>query len=496
MLDIKWIRENPQALDAALARRNAEPLAEGIVKLDAARRASLTKLQDAQERRNAASKEIGRAMGAKDMALADSLKAEVAALKESMTALEAEEKTLAAELDAILAAIPNVPLGLNEVPDGKDENDNRELRRIGEPRTFDFTPIEHFDLGEKLGMMDFDAAAKMSGARFVVLKGQLARLERALAQFMLDLHTDVHGYEEVSPPLLVKNEAMFGTGQLPKFADDLFASGGSQGLAIDLLQRMIKADLVGDFVSYESKLKEQPVEFGEGSISVEVSNDFAKTQSGFYEKVRLISHSVPYRWLIPTAEVSLTNLVREEILDEKRLPMRMTAGTHCFRSEAGSAGRDTRGMIRQHQFFKVELVSITTPEQSSEEHERMTRCAESVLEKLGLPFRTMVLCTGDMGFGATKTHDIEVWLPGQGKYREISSCSVCGDFQARRMNARFRPDGEKGTRFVHTLNGSGVAVGRALVAVLENYQNEDGTVTVPDVLVPYMGGLRTIGKAA
>jgi seryl-tRNA synthetase len=393
------------------------------------------------------------------MALADSLKAEVAVLKETMTALEREEKTLAAELDAILAAIPNVPLGANEVPDGKDENDNRELRRVGEPRKFDFAPKEHFDLGEQSGMMDFDAAAKMSGARFVVLKGQLARLERALAQFMLDLHTDVHGYEEVSPPLLVKDNAMFGTAQLPKFEEDQFFAGSGE---------------------IRKNLLKQADEFDD-PVMDKITLEMLRQSTG---------------WLIPTAEVPLTNLVREEILNEKRLPMRMTAGTHCFRSEAGSAGRDTRGMIRQHQFFKVELVSITTPEQSMEEHERMTRCAESVLEKLGLPFRTMVLCTGDMGFGAQKTHDIEVWLPGQGKYREISSCSVCGDFQARRMNARYRPEGEKGTRFVHTLNGSGVAVGRALVAVLENYQNEDGTVTVPDVLVPYMGGLRTIGKAA
>jgi seryl-tRNA synthetase len=478
MLDIKWIRENPAALDAALKRRNAEPLSAEVVKLDAARRASLTKLQDAQERRNAASKEIGKAMGAKDMALADSLKAEVAALKEAMTSLEAEEKKLAAELDGILAAIPNVPLGLNEVPDGKDENDNRELRRVGEPRTFDFTPAEHFDLGEKLGMMDFDAAAKMSGARFVVLKGQLARLERALAQFMLDLHTDVHGYEEVSPPLLVRDEALFGTGQLPKFQEDLFLAVRD----VKDFREEIKSSLtvVGDIGR-----------FSVGGNDTRNIDQFENRMQN--DLTKLISGQL---FLIPTAEVSLTNLVREEILDEKRLPMRMTAGTHCFRSEAGSAGRDTRGMIRQHQFFKVELVSITTPEQSMEEHERMTRCAEAVLEKLGLPFRTMVLCTGDMGFGAQKTHDIEVWLPGQGKYREISSCSVCGDFQARRMNARYRPEGEKGTRFVHTLNGSGVAVGRALVAVLENYQNEDGSVTVPDALVPYMGGLRKIEKAA
>jgi seryl-tRNA synthetase len=459
MLDIKWIRENPAALDAALKRRNAEPLSAEVVKLDAARRASLTKLQDAQERRNAASKEIGKAMGAKDMALADRLKAEVASLKDSMASLEAEEKKLAAELDSILAAIPNVPLGENEVPNGKDENDNRELRRVGEPRKFDFAPVEHFDLGEKLGMMDFDAAAKMSGARFVVLKGQLARLERALAQFMLDLHTDVHGYEEVSPPLLVRDDAMYGTGQLPKFEEDQFFAGSGE---------------------IRKKLLKQAGEIDDPKMD-KITLDMLRQSTG---------------WLIPTAEVPLTNLVREEILDEKRLPMRMTAGTHCFRSEAGSAGRDTRGMIRQHQFFKVELVSITTPEQSMDEHERMTRCAEAVLEKLGLPFRTVVLCTGDMGFGAQKTHDIEVWLPGQGRYREISSCSVCGDFQARRMNARYRPDAEKGTRFVHTLNGSGVAVGRALVAVLENYQNEDGSVTVPDVLVPYMGGIRKIEKAA
>jgi seryl-tRNA synthetase len=484
MLDIKWIRENPQALDAALARRHADPQSADIIKLDAARRASLTKLQDAQERRNAASKEIGKAMGAKDMALADSLKAEVAALKESMTALEAEEKKLGAELDGILAAIPNVPLGENEVPTGEDESKNKELYKRGTPRTFDFTPKEHFDLGEKLGMMDFDAAAKMSGARFVVLKGQLARLERALAQFMLDLHTDVHGYEEVSPPLLVGDDALFGTGQLPKFQEDLFlAVRSAQDLRDEIKDGMTVVGDAGRF-SISSDATALIDEF-EHRMQIHLSN-FIREQL----------------FLIPTAEVSLTNLVREEILDEKRLPMRMTAGTHCFRSEAGSAGRDTRGMIRQHQFFKVELVSITTPEQSMDEHERMTRCAEAVLEKLGLPFRTMVLCTGDMGFGAQKTHDIEVWLPGQGKYREISSCSVCGDFQARRMNARYRPSTGSGagqggaTRFVHTLNGSGVAVGRALVAVLENYQNEDGTITVPDVLVPYMGGLRTIGKAA
>ncbi len=518
MLDIRWIRENPGALDAALARRNAEPMADRIVALDAKRRAALTKLQDAQERRNAASKEIGKAMGAKDIALAESLKAEVATLKETMTALEADEKKLGAELDGILAAIPNVPL--SQVPTGKDENDNVEIRRVGEPRAFDFTPAEHFDLGEKLGMMDFDAAAKMSGARFVVLKGQLARLERALAQFMLDLHTDVHGYTEVDPPLIVRDHAMFGTAQLPKFKDDQFGILNDfeklkirNAELINIRDTLVSGHLrLGDILERLSSLTGNEPQFealAAWSIPIienlrtifrmngdqfdVLRDEIAKNEEEFKRRA---SEGATSQWLIPTAEVSLTNLVREQILDEKRLPVRMTAGTHCFRSEAGSAGRDTRGMIRQHQFFKVELVSITTPEQSMDEHERMTRCAEAVLEKLGLPFRTMVLCTGDMGFGAQKTHDIEVWLPGQGRYREISSCSVCGDFQARRMNARYRPEGEKGTRFVHTLNGSGVAVGRALVAVLENYQNEDGSVTVPDFLVPYLGGLRKIGKAA
>jgi seryl-tRNA synthetase len=344
--------------------------------------------------------------------------------------------------------------------------------------------------------MDFDAAAKMSGARFVVLKGQLARLERALAQFMLDLHTDVHGYEEVSPPLLVRDEAMFGTGQLPKFEDDLFSTARAQSPVEKVMREYADSHGLPPLPNHTFTAKEKIMAALQGK---------PPELFEIKEAQRL--------WLIPTAEVSLTNLVSGEILDENRLPMRLTAGTHCFRSEAGSAGRDTRGMIRQHQFFKVELVSITTPEQSMEELERMTKCAEAVLEKLGLPFRTMVLCTGDMGFGAQKTHDIEVWLPGQNKYREISSCSVCGDFQARRMKARFRRSGVPARpitlgppptgdatkyppEFVHTLNGSGVAVGRALVAVLENYQNEDGSVTVPDVLVPYMGGLRTIGKAA
>ncbi|MFZ1681190.1 MAG: serine--tRNA ligase [Rhizobiaceae bacterium] len=441
MLDIKWIRDHPAALDAALARRGAEPASAEILALDEARRAHIVKLQQAQERRNVASKEIGQAMAGKDMAKAEALKAEVADIKLFLATAEADSRRHDEALRDLLARIPNTPLA--DVPDGRDEHDNVEIRRWGAPRQFAFKPKEHFEIGEALRQMDFEAAAKLSGARFVVLKGGLARLERALAQFMLDLHTTEHGYLEVNPPLLVRDHAMFGTNQLPKFENDQFWALHTEGL------------------------------FGEpGSDPID---NFRGARYG----------------LIPTAEVPLTNLVREEILDEAVLPMRMTAGTYCFRAEAGSAGKDTRGMIRQHQFFKVEMVSITTPEQSLAEHERMTACAEEVLKRLELPFRTIVLCTGDMGFGAQKTHDIEVWLPGQGRYREISSCSVCGDFQARRMNARVRS--AEGNRFVHTLNGSGVAVGRALVAVLENYQNEDGSVTVPDALRPYMGGLTRIG---
>ena len=425
MHDIKAIRENPKAFDDGLARRSLEPRAESLIALDDRRRAAIAELQKAQERRNAASKEIGAAMGRKDAAAADALKEEVARLKLAMPEMEAEEKAAGMLLDNELAAIPNLPGP--ETPDGKDENDNVEVRRYGAPPQFPdgFKPKEHFEIGEALGMMDFDVAAKLSGARFVVLRGPLARLERALMQFMLDLHTRQHGYEEINPPVLVRDEAVFGTNQLPKFRDDLFAAG-----------------------------------------------------EGF--------------WLIPTAEVPLTNLVRESIVEEKRLPLRFTAGTLCFRAEAGAAGRDTRGMIRQHQFEKVELVSITTPEESAAEHERMTACAEEVLKRLDLHFRTVALCAGDMGFGAQKTYDIEVWLPGQGRFREISSCSVCGDFQARRMNARFKAADAKHTRFLHTLNGSGVAIGRALVAVLETYQNPDGTVSVPEVLWPYMAGLTRI----
>ncbi len=424
MLDIKWIRENAALLDEALAKRGAEAISAEILSLDEKRRSLVQSLQEMQSRRNAASKEIGQAMAAKDSDRAEALKAEVGELKASMPQVEEDERAASAALADALARIPNLPL--EEVPVGADENDNIEVRVSGSKPVFDFVPKEHFDLGEALGGMDFATAAKMSGARFALLKGGIARLERALGQFMLDVHTQEHGYTEIQPPLLVRDEAAYGTDKLPKFGDDLF-----------------------------------------------------RTTDG--------------RWLIPTAEVPLTYTVAEDILDQSALPIRMTALTACFRSEAGSAGRDTRGYLRQHQFYKVEMVSITDDESSLEEHERMTKCAESILEKLGLHFRTVVLCTGDMGFGARKTYDIEVWLPGQEAYREISSCSVCGDFQARRMNARFRKEGEKELRFVHTLNGSGIAVGRALIAVMENYQNADGSIRVPEVLKPYMGGLDVIG---
>ena len=430
MFDIKWIRDNAETFDNGLQRRGLEPLSAKLIELDDARRRHQTRLQDAQQRRNAASKEIGKAIGAKDTATADKLKAEVAELKELIQAGEEEERQLVAALNDALSVIPNLPLP--DVVDGKDEHDNKEVRRWGQPNKFAFAPKQHFELGEALGLMDFEAAAKISGARFVFLKGALSRLERAIACFMIDQHTgpageNVGGYTEFNPPLLVKDHSAYGTGNLPKFAEDLF-----------------------------------------------------HTDNGF--------------WLIPTAEVSLTNIVREEILDVEKLPMRMTAWTPCFRSEAGAAGRDTRGMIRQHQFSKVELVSITKPEDSSAEHERMTACAQGVLEKLRLPYRTMMLCTGDMGFASQRTYDIEVWLPGQDTYREISSCSVCGDFQARRMNARYRA-GEKDVRFVHTLNGSGLAVGRTLIAVMENYQQADGSIVVPDALKPYMHGIEKIEKA-
>ena len=423
MHDIKAIRDNPQAFDAGLARRGLAALSPSLLALDQQKRVIQNTLQDMLSRRNALSKDVGDAMKKGEKDKAEAIKSEVASLKDALAANEESERQLTLKLNDALAAIPNIPL--DEVPDGVDEHGNIEVRRWGNPPGHNFEPRQHFDIGETLKMMDFETAAKIAGARFVVTKGKLAKLERALAQYMLDTQTEVNGYTEHNVPLMVNDASVFGTGQLPKFAEDLF-----------------------------------------------------KTTDG--------------RWLIPTAEVSLTNLVRDSIIDESQLPLRMTSCTPCFRAEAGSAGRDTRGMIRQHQFTKVELVSITTPEQSRAELERMTAAAESILQGLGLHYRVMRLCAGDMGFGARMTYDLEVWLPGQNAFREISSCSVCGDFQARRMDARYKPVEGKGTRFVHTLNGSGLAVGRTLVAVLENYQNADGSVTIPAVLRGYMGGLARI----
>jgi seryl-tRNA synthetase len=425
MHDIKAIRDNAQAFDDGLARRGLAPLSASLLAIDEQKRETMQKLQDAQSRRNALSKEIGVAMGKKDATLADKLKAEVAGLKDVIAAGEEQERVQTKSLNDTLAVIPNVPLA--SVPDGKSEHDNVEVRQWGTKPTKNFEPQQHFDIGEGLGLMDFEIASKLSGARFVVLKGALARLERALAQFMINMHTDEFGYSETYAPYMLREEAMYGVGQLPKFEEDLF-----------------------------------------------------KTTSGHY--------------LIPTAEASLTNLVREQVLDEAKLPIRMAAYSPCFRAEAGAAGRDTRGMIRQHQFSKVELVSIVVPEESDAEHERMTACAEEVLKRLNLHYRTIVLCTGDMGFGSRKTYDIEVWLPGQNAYREISSCSQFGDFQARRMEARCKASDAKQARYVHTLNGSALAVGRTMVAVLENYQNDDGSVTIPDVLRPYMGGMTVIKR--
>jgi seryl-tRNA synthetase len=450
MHDIKAIRDNPQDFDAGLARRGLSPRAAGLIAQDEKRRAAIAELQRIQERRNAASKEIGAAMARKDVAAANDLKAEVAGLKATMPELEAVEREAGKALADELAAIPNLPF--DDVPEGEDENDNVEVRRWGQPPALGGLnkPLEHFELGEKLGLMDFDAAAKLSGARFVVLKGGLARLSRALEQFMLDLHTIEHGYTEIDPPVLVRDAAMFGTAQLPKFEED-------------------------QFWTFSGELLQASADEAAAPLAHRLA-DIRAARFG----------------LIPTAEVPMTNLVRESIVEEKALPLRFTAGTLCFRAEAGAAGKDTRGMIRQHQFRKVELVSITTPEQAREEHERMTACAEEVLKRLGLHFRTMALCAGDMGFASRKTYDIEVWLPGQGRFREISSCSVCGDFQARRMNARCKAADAKATRFVHTLNGSGVAVGRALVAVMENYQEPDGSIAIPEALRPYMAGLTRI----
>jgi seryl-tRNA synthetase len=471
MLDIRFIRDNPDVLDKALASRGAAPQSAALIALDEQRRAHITKVQEAQSRRNAASKEIGAAMGKGDTATADRLKAEVADIKTFLGDAETLERKLNDELNDALARIPNIPAA--DVPVGPDEQANVVLRTHGSIRNFEVTPKEHYELGEALGMMDFERAAKISGSRFTVLSSQLARLERALGQFMLDLHTNEHGYTEINPPLLVNNNTMYGTGQLPKFGDDLF-------FGASMTSRAEQASQVMEF--YANAEHQKRITNGEPFSKV-IADIFglAPTEEKF--------------WLIPTAEVPMTNLVAGEILADKELPLRFTALTPCFRSEAGSAGRDTRGMLRQHQFMKVELVSITTPEASKDEHERMTKCAEEVLKRLQIPYRTMVLSTGDMGFGAQKTYDVEAWLPGQNAYREISSCSNCGDFQARRMNARTRASANDDTRFVHTLNGSGIAVGRALIAVLENYQNADGSITVPEVLRPYMGGLSLIAKA-
>lgn len=473
MHDIKWIRDNAEAFDQGLQNRGAEPVAAQVIAADEARKKSVSALQAALERRNALSKEIGMAMGRKDAALAEQLKAEVARLKDAVPQMEADERKASEALHNMLAAIPNMPQA--DVPVGSDEHGNVEKSVQGEKLSFGFQPREHYELGEALGLMDFEAAARMSGARFVVLKGALSRLQRAIGQFFIDTHTTQHGYREVDPPLLVRDEAMFGTAQLPKFREDQFRA-------------------IAGFSDKESqeeffnRVWQRAIEFAsKHGLSAALDQTFKATGPG--------KDDVEYRhWLIPTAEVPLTNLVREQILPDLAEPLRYTALTPCFRAEAGSAGRDTKGMLRQHQFMKCELVSITRPEESKAEHERMLACAEAVLKALGLHYRVMTLCTGDIGFASTKTYDIEVWLPGQNAYREISSCSNCGDFQARRMNARVRgPDGKP--MFVHTLNGSGVAVGRALIAVMENYQNADGSITVPEVLRPYMGGLITIAKA-
>jgi len=425
MLDIRWIRDNPEAFDKAMVQRSNETRSDALIALDEERRSHVQRMQEMQARRNSASKEIGAAMGRKETELAEKLKAEVAKLKGNLQQAEDEVRELDARMEESLLSVPNIPL--EGVPVGADESANVEARAVGRKPGWNHPAKEHFEIGEALGQMDFETAAKIAGSRFTIVSSQLARLERALGQFMLDLHTGEHGYTEVHAPLLVRSAALVGTGQLPKFAEDLFRT----------------------------------------------TDD---------------------RWMIPTAEVSLTNLVREQILEHDLLPLRYTALTPCFRSEAGSAGRDTRGMLRQHQFYKVELVSVTDEDNSVDELERMTACAEEVLKRLDLHYKVMVLSTGDMGFGARKTYDLEVWLPGQDTYREISSCSVCGDFQARRMHARYRKSGEKGASFVHTLNGSGVAVGRALIAVMENYLNEDGSITVPSALLPYTGGMTRVER--
>jgi seryl-tRNA synthetase len=527
MHDIRFIRDHPDAFDRALVRRGIEPQVRRLIALDETRREKILALETAQARRNEASKLIGAAKKSNEEETAQALMAEVAALKESIPKLEAEEKAASKALNDALAEIPNLPA--DDVPDGKDASANVERHRFGAKRDYAFTPKQHFELGEALGQMDFETAAKLSGARFVVLKKGLARLERALGQFMLDVHTGEHGYTEVAPPLMVSSDAMMGTGQLPKFENDQFLAT-NMALAnkdtTDLLdiftseERPREPADQADFIRRINKLIRtmERLNYDPKTIEGTVTRALRKFELGQlrFEPAET-SHSFERLWLIPTAEVPLTNLVRESIVDEAQLPTRLTACTPCFRAEAGAAGKDTRGMIRQHQFAKVELVSITTPEQSKDEHERMLSCAEEVLKRLDLHYRVMTLCAGDMGFAAQKTHDIEVWLPGQNTYREISSCSNCGEFQSRRMKARYRPGrlisggaligammpgtamlnqppAQSSPRHVHTLNGSGVAVGRALIAVMETYQQDDCSILVPEALVPYMGGIKKIEK--
>jgi seryl-tRNA synthetase len=527
VFDIRWIRDNPQAFDAGLRRRGIEPGGEvkfsaELIALDEARRKVVTRLHEAQARRNAASKEIGGAKKAKDEAKAAALMAEVATLKDQLESGEKQQRAADQALTDALSVIPNIPR--DEVPDGKDETGNKEVRRVGEPPKLGGInkPRQHYEIGEALGLMDFETAAKLSGSRFVVLKGQLARLERALAQFMLDIHTapeasGIGGYTEIMPPYLVRDEVMYGTGQLPKFEEDQYYGLSVRPMTAPQEDPERMKNSVAEFTPFAdqnykteldilaeldrlalSELDEETWRetrnFARRTVALGNSfkNDYIKLVEKLAEHFSVLEKE--RRWLIPTAEVPLTNLVRESIRDEAELPIRVAAYSPCFRAEAGAAGKDTRGMIRQHQFSKVELVSITTPDKSLEEHERMTACAEEVLKRLGLAYRTMLLCTGDMGFASQKTYDIEVWLPGQNTYREISSCSVCGDFQARRMDARYRPKGGGKPEYVHTLNGSGLAVGRTLIAILENYQQQDGSVAIPDKLVPYMGGLTRIAK--
>ena len=466
MHDIAFIRQNPGAFDAGLARRGAEPQADRILALDARRREVTTALQQAQSRRNEASKAIGQAMGQGDTEKAEALKAEVAEIKQRMPEMEEQDRALASELNDLLARLPNLPA--EDVPEGEDEDGNVEVSQWGDRREFTFEPKEHADLGPALGL-DFETGTKLSGARFTFLRGDVARLHRALAQFMLDRQTRENGYTECNPPVLVNDAAMYGTDKLPKFAEDSFQT----------------------FITYDDeKIRAEAKARATREKETDPEN-FADTVVRVNRLLRE-ENNTDRRWLVPTSEVPLTYSVAGEILDDLTDPIRMTAHTLCFRSEAGSAGRDTRGFIRQHQFEKVEMVSICLPEDSDAEHERMTKCAEGILEALELPYRRMLLCSGDMGFGAKKTFDLEVWLPGQNAWREISSCSNTGDFQARRMNTRYRPEGSKKTEFVHTLNGSGLAVGRTLVAVLENYQEADGSVVVPEALLSYMGGVSRV----